>query len=105
MRSNIIVEAQEANNLGLRVPDGESLLLLGGDIIVDGGRLNAWGGRIEIGAITSMGFVTLKNNSLSVPDSVQRGNIRLSNGSFVDVQLSDGGDIRLLADDISEVNP
>jgi hypothetical protein len=29
---------------GLRVPDGKSLLLIGGDINMDGDQLNAYGG-------------------------------------------------------------
>ncbi|WP_193201035.1 filamentous hemagglutinin N-terminal domain-containing protein, partial [Nostoc sp. MG11] len=32
------------NSIVLRVPDGNSLLLVGGDINMDGGRLNAFGG-------------------------------------------------------------
>ena len=35
------------NASGLRVGDGKSLLLVGGNINMDGGQLNAYGGRVE----------------------------------------------------------
>ncbi|MBR8840462.1 MAG: filamentous hemagglutinin N-terminal domain-containing protein, partial [Stigonema ocellatum SAG 48.90 = DSM 106950] len=44
---------------GLRVPDGKSLLLVGGNISMDGGQLNAYGGRVELGGLISPGFVGL----------------------------------------------
>jgi large exoprotein involved in heme utilization and adhesion len=37
------------NITGLQVSNGESLLLVGGDINLDGGGLSAPGGRIELG--------------------------------------------------------
>ncbi|MBR8839551.1 MAG: filamentous hemagglutinin N-terminal domain-containing protein, partial [Stigonema ocellatum SAG 48.90 = DSM 106950] len=36
---------------GLRVPDGKSLLLVGGDVNINGGSLRAYGGRVELAAI------------------------------------------------------
>lgn len=47
------------NFSGLRVPDGRSLLLVGGDIAVDGGRLYALGGRVELAGIGGEGTVGL----------------------------------------------
>ncbi|MBR8841226.1 MAG: filamentous hemagglutinin N-terminal domain-containing protein, partial [Stigonema ocellatum SAG 48.90 = DSM 106950] len=47
------------NASGLRVPDGKSLLLVGGNISMDGGQLNAYGGRVELGGLISPGFVGL----------------------------------------------
>jgi filamentous hemagglutinin family protein len=48
---------------GLRVPDGKSLLLLGGNIVVNGGGIIAFGGRIDIGGVAGIGTVELKNSS------------------------------------------
>jgi filamentous hemagglutinin family protein len=87
--------------LGLRVPNGRSLLLVGGNISMDGGRLNAFGGRVELGGLSSAGTVGLNgdgnNLSLSFPDSVERSDIFLSNGAQVNVTASDGGSIALNA--------
>jgi filamentous hemagglutinin family protein len=86
---------------GLRVPNGRSLLLVGGNISMDGGRLNALGGRVELGGLVSAGTVGLNvdgnNLSLSYPNSVERSDIFLSNGVLVNVRASDGGSIALNA--------
>ena len=44
---------------GLRVPDGKSLLLVGGDINFDGGRLRAYEGNIELASFAGEGTVGL----------------------------------------------
>jgi filamentous hemagglutinin family protein len=85
---------------GLRVPDGKSLLLVGGDIKMDGGRLYAFGGRVELGGLASAGTVELNgdgnNSRLSFPNSVERSNVSLSNGAIVAV-TGDGGSIAVNA--------
>jgi filamentous hemagglutinin family protein len=64
---------------GLQVPDGQNLLLLGGDVILDGGQMNAWGGRVEIGAVAGIGTVGLNiDGSLSFPSALERANVALS---------------------------
>uniref|UniRef100_UPI0035C9E74F filamentous hemagglutinin N-terminal domain-containing protein n=1 Tax=uncultured Nostoc sp. TaxID=340711 RepID=UPI0035C9E74F len=82
---------------GLRVPDGQSLLLVGGDIKMDGGGLNAFGGLVELGGLANVGTVGLNgdgnNLSLSFPDSVERSDVFLSNGALVNVIAGDGGSI------------
>ncbi|MBD1835394.1 S-layer family protein [Cyanobacteria bacterium FACHB-472] len=95
-----------AKAFGLRVADGRSLLLVGGNISMDGerlnvfgGGLNAFGGRVELGGLVSAGTVGLNvdgnNLSLSFPDSVERSDIFLSNRVLVNVMASDGGSIAL----------
>ncbi|MDZ7969782.1 MAG: filamentous hemagglutinin N-terminal domain-containing protein [Nostoc sp. DedSLP03] len=87
--------------LGLRVPDGRSLLLVGGDINMDGGGLNAFGGRVELGGLGTAGTVGLNgdgnNLSLSFPDTVERSDVFLSNGATVNVIAGDGGSIAVNA--------
>ncbi|MBW4635527.1 MAG: filamentous hemagglutinin N-terminal domain-containing protein, partial [Iphinoe sp. HA4291-MV1] len=86
---------------GLRVPDGKSLLLVGGDINMNGGSLYAFGGRVELGGLAGAGTVGLNgdgnNLSLSFPDSVERSDVFLSNGAGVDVTAGDGGSIAVNA--------
>ncbi|WP_138506817.1 filamentous hemagglutinin N-terminal domain-containing protein [Nostoc sp. PA-18-2419] len=87
--------------LGLRVPDGRSLLLVGGNVNMDGGKLNAFGGSIELGGLASAGTVGLNDDGnnirLSFPNSVERSDIFLSNGAQVNVFAGDGGSITVNA--------
>ncbi|MGF2036843.1 MAG: filamentous hemagglutinin N-terminal domain-containing protein [Nostoc sp. CmiVER01] len=90
------------NNLkGLRVPDGRSLLLVGGDIVLDGGSLNALGGLVELAGVSGNGIVGLnvdsQDLSLNIPNDVPRADISLSNGAVVDVRAGGGGSITVNA--------
>ncbi len=90
---------------GLRVPDGKSLLLVGGEINSNGGGLNAYEGRIELGAIASSGTVGLnisnQDISLNFPNDVTRGNVILKNESSIDVWGADKGNIRIYAKELN----
>ncbi|YAF94307.1 MAG: filamentous hemagglutinin N-terminal domain-containing protein [Nodularia sp. CChRGM 3473] len=46
--------------VGLQVPSGKTLALVGGDIILDGGNLTAKSGRIELGSVAGNSLVNLK---------------------------------------------
>ncbi|WOB43356.1 filamentous hemagglutinin N-terminal domain-containing protein [Thermoleptolyngbya oregonensis NK1-22] len=88
--------------VGLRVPNGQSLTLLGGDVQVEGGLLSAFGGRIDIGAVAAGGTVQLNpNGSLVIPDGLARGDVTFTDGAIVDVLLGDKGDINVTARNIS----
>ncbi|MGB6296208.1 MAG: filamentous hemagglutinin N-terminal domain-containing protein [Rivularia sp. (in: cyanobacteria)] len=85
--------------VGLRVPDGKSFLLVGGDINIDAGGIVAFGGRVDLASIAGKGEVELnqdRNNlSLNVVDTASRGNISLTNDAGVIVTAGDGGDIAI----------
>ncbi|WDD32955.1 filamentous hemagglutinin N-terminal domain-containing protein [Nostoc sp. UHCC 0926] len=86
------------DTFGLRVPDGQSLLLVGGDISMDGGKLNAFGGRVELGGLAAAATVGLKdsnNLSLSFPEGVERTNVSVTNAARLDVAAGDGGNIAI----------
>jgi filamentous hemagglutinin family protein len=89
---------------GLKVPDGQSLLLLGGDVNMNGGRLSALGGRVELGAVGGEGTVKLNargnNFSLSFPNNVARADVSLTNGSLVNVAAGGGGSIAINAQNL-----
>jgi large exoprotein involved in heme utilization and adhesion len=89
---------------GLRVPDGKSLLLVGGNVSMDGGELNAYGGRVELGGLAAPGNVNLLVNgdslSLKFPDNVARADVSLINEAFVYVEAAGGGDIAINARNI-----
>ena len=78
---------------GLQVPDGRSLLLVGGDVKLEGGLLQAQGGRVELAAVAGSGSVALNLNgntlSLNVPNGLARADVSLTNSAGVNV--ADGG--------------
>ncbi|BAY25302.1 filamentous hemagglutinin outer membrane protein [Calothrix sp. NIES-2100] len=87
--------------LGLRVPDGKSLLLVGGNVSLDGGRLNAFGGRVELGGLAESGNVNLlfdgDNLKLGFPENITRADVSLSNQAAVYVEAAGGGNIAINA--------
>ncbi|QFS52037.1 filamentous hemagglutinin N-terminal domain-containing protein [Nostoc sphaeroides] len=88
----------------LKVPDGKSLLLVGGDVRMDGGQLIAYGGRVELGGLAEPGNVNLflngDNLSLKFPLNVTRGSVLLTNQAGVYVEAAGGGDIAINARNI-----
>ncbi|NJO65866.1 MAG: filamentous hemagglutinin N-terminal domain-containing protein, partial [Richelia sp. RM2_1_2] len=92
-----IIDPAGFNVFGLRVPDGKSLLLLGGNVNMNSGELNAYGGRVELGGLAETGTVALdingNNFSLGFPDNVTRADVSLTNQAKVYVEANGGGDI------------
>jgi filamentous hemagglutinin family protein len=84
---------------GLQVPVGRTLALVGGDVLLESGRLTAAAGRIELGSVARVGEVSLSqtgNGFVLGYDSINDfGNIWLSNAAFVDVSGEGGGDIQI----------
>jgi filamentous hemagglutinin family protein len=82
---------------GLRVRDGQSLLLVGGNVNLNGGRVNANGGRVELGGLAAPGVVGVEINnnefSLNFPENVPLADVSLNSGSGVRVDKSGGGNI------------
>jgi filamentous hemagglutinin family protein len=89
----------ESGGQGLQVPNGRSLLLLGGDVNLAGGGVNAAEGRVELGAIAGTGVVglSLDDNSLRLnfPTTFDRANISLTNGATVNTSGEGGGSVQL----------
>ncbi|AFY99959.1 filamentous hemagglutinin N-terminal domain-containing protein [Calothrix sp. PCC 6303] len=90
---------------GLRVPDGKSLVLAGGDINLNQAGLNSYGGRIELGAVGDAGVLGLNVNvndiKLNFPDNLALGKISLTNNSIIDVQSGNGGNIAMTARELN----
>jgi filamentous hemagglutinin family protein len=87
--------------LGLRVPDGKSSLLVGGNVNLDGGQLNAYGGRVELGGLAEPGNVDLLFNggnlSLKFPENVTRADVSLTNKAGIYVTGAGGGNLAINA--------
>ncbi|MDZ4871088.1 MAG: hypothetical protein CLLPBCKN_000476 [Chroococcidiopsis cubana SAG 39.79] len=98
-----------ANEFGLRVADGRSLLLVGGDVsLEDGGRLNAFSGRVELGGIVGVGTVGLAATgntfSLTFPPESPLSNVTLSNDGRASVRGVEGGNIVVNANSFTAAN-
>jgi filamentous hemagglutinin family protein len=86
------------NVVGLTVPQGNSLTLVGGNVSLDGGILFAPGGRVELGGLSAAGTVGLNGDgSLSFPVGVLIGDVSLTNGAEVNVRSGGGGSIAVNA--------
>jgi filamentous hemagglutinin family protein len=85
--------------LGLRVPDGRSLLLVGGNVSLDGGGLNALDGRVELAGVAETGTVRLEidgnNFSLRLPPEVAKADISLTNQARIDTSGEGSGNIQV----------
>lgn len=102
VRSQAAATVLGSLTFGLQVPNGESLLLLGGTVNIHGGQLNAWGGRIEVGAVAQQGMIGLNTDrSLGIPTTVSRADIELQNGASADVRLDKGGTMTMKANQIT----
>ena len=94
---------------GLRVPNGKSLLLVGGDVDIAGGNLTALEGRIEIGGLASAGEIEVNFSDpagsridLNFPEQIERADVSLSDTAFVSVFSADsGGDAVINAQNIT----
>ncbi|MBW4476185.1 MAG: filamentous hemagglutinin N-terminal domain-containing protein [Tolypothrix brevis GSE-NOS-MK-07-07A] len=90
--------ASSGNNL--TVFDGQSLLLLGGNLTFDNSNLQTPGGRVELAGIAGTGTVGLEANgnifSLNIPDNLARADVSLQNRSSIDVTAANQGNIAIV---------
>ncbi|MEH2074269.1 MAG: S-layer family protein [Nostoc sp.] len=90
---------------GLQVADGKSLLLVGGNINIDGGSIRAYEGNVELAGLAAPGNVGLNiagdNFGLVIPENVERADVSLSNGAEVNVRGADGGNITIQARNVN----
>ena len=93
------------NVTGLRVADSKSLLLVGGNINIDGGSIRAYGGNIELAGLAAPGNVELNiagnNLGLVIPENVERADVFLNNGAEVNVRSAGGGNIKIQARNVN----
>jgi filamentous hemagglutinin family protein len=96
------IQVQGAN---LQVNPGRTLALVGGDVSMDGGQLQALGGRIELGGVaegSTVGLVADNGElSLSFPNDVVRRDVFLTNDAFVVVIAGGGGSIAINTRDLT----
>ncbi len=94
-RTDILEDTQNA----LRVPENQTLALVGGEISLEGATLKTAGGRIELGSVGAEGLVSLipinKGFALGYAGGQNFSNIELSNQATVDASGAGGGDVLL----------
>jgi filamentous hemagglutinin family protein len=75
--------------------------LIGGNVKLDGGQINALGGRVELGGLSAFGSVALggdvNNLQVQFPSNVARGDVSFTNGARILVPGVGGGDIAITA--------
>ncbi|OKH32656.1 hypothetical protein NIES2119_25580 [[Phormidium ambiguum] IAM M-71] len=82
----------------LEVLSGKSLTLVGGNVVIDGGILQAPDGLVELGGVLGEGTVKLNSDgSLSFPLDVTRADISLINKAGINVLAGGGGSITINA--------
>jgi filamentous hemagglutinin family protein len=82
---------------GLQVRSGNSLILAGGNVRLEGGVLLAPGGRVELAAVAGPGSVPLNflgnNVSLVFPAGIERGDVSLTKEAGINVRAAGGGNV------------
>ncbi|MGB3403618.1 MAG: filamentous hemagglutinin N-terminal domain-containing protein [Microcoleaceae cyanobacterium] len=101
----LIINQSTADGVGLQVQPGQTLGLIGGNIIIDGGILTAEKGKIELGSIGENSSVNINLNStdftLDYSDITNFQDIKLSNNALIDVSGEGGGSVQLQGRQIS----
>ena len=88
----------KVNRSNLEVKPNQNLVLVGGEVSLDKGKLTAPGGRIELGGLSTAGKVGLnENGSLNFPNDVALSDVSLTNGTSVNVRAGGGGFISINA--------
>ena len=95
----LIPEFTVRDSIGLRVNNGETISLIGGNIILENaGAITASGGTVELGGLNDAGTVSLNSDGgLVFPEGVKRGNVTLTEQSRVNVTGDRDGTIEINA--------
>jgi filamentous hemagglutinin family protein len=69
--------------------DSQYIGLIGGNVTLDGGKIIAPGGRIDVGGLKSAGTVTVDNSGLVFGgNGLQRGDVVLTNGAGITARVT-----------------
>jgi filamentous hemagglutinin family protein len=100
-----IINISSTSPTGISTRYGKSLLLLGGDVILDGGVLTAFGGKVELGGLAQKGSVGLNidgdNLDLIFPADAIKADIYLTKQAIISTPGLSGGEIQLAGNNIT----
>ncbi|MBT9312650.1 two-partner secretion domain-containing protein [Leptothoe kymatousa] len=93
-------------NSGLQVPAGESLVLLGGNVLFEDAQLTVFGTRTEIGAIATSGQVGFSPDTyaLAIPSTVDKADIDLNNSAIASITTTGNENFAIYADNLTLSN-
>lgn len=90
---------------GLQVQPGKTLALVGSNLALEGGRLRASQGRIELGSVAANSLVNLEPTpdgyTFNYDEVEQFQDIQLSNQAIVDTSGNGGGNIQVRGQDVT----
>lgn len=96
-----IIDRSTFDGMGLQVLPKQNLLLVGGPVQLDNGRIASPGSYVELGSVGGVGTVNLatagEDWQLTIPDTVMRADVALINNSRINVLAGDGGSIAIAA--------
>ncbi|MEM1169223.1 MAG: filamentous hemagglutinin N-terminal domain-containing protein [Cyanobacteria bacterium P01_H01_bin.35] len=94
-----IINSSTAGEKGLQVPRGETLGLIGNQVIIEGGKLTTEKGRIEIGSVGDNSLIEIENTennySLNYSEVENFNNIEVKNQAVIDVSGEGSGEIQI----------
>jgi len=86
------------NGLHYETPNGQTLALVGGNVVLDGGNVTLPEGRVELWSVNN-GLVSLVNRNgqlqLEPGQGINYGNIELVNAASVDTSGNSGGSVQV----------
>lgn len=99
------IQVQTVSTPGLVVPTGKTLALVGGDISLEGGILQAAAGGIELGSVAEEGIVGVDvagdRLNLTFLDTIPLAKISLSQAALVNASGEGAGDIQVYGSQVS----
>ena len=97
-----VVQNSAEESIGLEVDAGNTIALVGGELNFEAGRATAQGGNIYLGGLKQAGIVSFdRDGSLGFPEGVTLADLTLSNGGYIDVRGSGGGNIGIDAQNLT----
>src|ERR671932_680031 len=104
-QGNLPPQIPNSNNVGLAVQPGQTIALIGGDVLLNGGNLTANTGQILLGSVKSAGFVgfipTQFGLSLNYDNIQNFGNLQLSGGATLNTSGLGGGKVDIRGGNVS----
>ncbi|MGF1603574.1 MAG: filamentous hemagglutinin N-terminal domain-containing protein [Thermosynechococcaceae cyanobacterium] len=98
------VQTVQTRTVGLQVNQGQTLVLIGGDVVLEGGLITASGGQISLGSVVGNSRVGLQPSPqgwvVDYTPAIAFADIRLSNLAIVDASGTRGGRIQAQGRDI-----
>jgi filamentous hemagglutinin family protein len=102
-RLNFGGEAGAIRNFGnLQTSNSNQYIgLIGGNVSIEGGQINAPGGRVEVGGLSALGTVEFRIDrnarKLLFPAGVARSDVSIQDNAVINVAGSQGGEIEITA--------